>query len=62
MTDSFWNQPEPDVFGVLGLGFSVGAKYVRSSGLLAEIVSGIGRALSGDNFYPRFGIQLGQRF
>ena len=53
---------------VLGLGFAVGAKYVRDTGLSAEVFGGVGRAISDpDNFffgspYPRFGIQFGQRF
>lgn len=52
----------------VGLGFAVGAKYVRDTGLSAEVFAGLGRTLSdsdnyfGDVPYPRFGIQFGQRF
>lgn len=64
--DDGWNTI--DKKSVLGLGFAVGAKYVRDSGLSAEVFGGVGRAISDpDNYfyddpYPRFGIQFGQRF
>lgn len=55
-----------DTYTDFALGISVGGKFVTKRGFIAEIYTGLGRNLLGDEFAPeivgRGGISLGYRF
>lgn len=55
-----------DTYTDFALGISIGGKFVTQRGFIAEIYTGLGRNLLGDEFAPeivgRGGISLGYRF